>query len=300
MQITAVAPDFSDFQNRGNVVAADGPRLGVRRRAATSSATRGKWGEEAAQKLKAKPVEVGRYDLVLHPSHLWLTIHESIAPSDRARPRDGLRGELRRHQLRRAAGASARQAQVRPGVHEHPGRPLAGRRARDDRLRRRGREAGRVPDHQERHLQRLPDHARAGELAQVVVRPAEAADAVARLLLRATRGRACSSSACRTSRCCRASRTSSWEDLIAATDRGIAIIGDGSFSIDQQRYNAQFGGQVFYEIKGGKIVGHAEGRRVSDAHAGFLELDGHDRREVELRAGRASSTARASRGRSTR
>ena len=37
------------------------------------------WGEEAAQKLTAKPVEVGRYDLVLHPSHLWLTIHESIA-----------------------------------------------------------------------------------------------------------------------------------------------------------------------------------------------------------------------------
>ena len=47
----------------------------------------------------------------------------------------------------------------------------------------------------------------------------------------------------------------SFEDLIAATDRGIAIIGDGSFSIDQQRFNAQFGGQVFYEIKGGKING---------------------------------------------
>ncbi len=45
-----------------------------------------------------------------------------------------------------------------------------------------------------------------------------------------------------------------WEDLIAATDAGIAIIGDG-FMIDQQRYNAQFGGQVFYEIKGGKMVG---------------------------------------------
>src|SRR5262249_23702251 len=41
-----------------------------------------------------------------------------------------------------------------------------------------------------------------------------------------------------------------WDDIIAATDSGIAIIGDGSFSIDQQRYNAQFGGQVFYEIKG--------------------------------------------------
>ena len=47
----------------------------------------------------------------------------------------------------------------------------------------------------------------------------------------------------------------SYEDLIAATDRGIAIVGDGSFSIDQQRYNAQFGGQLFYEIKGGKITG---------------------------------------------
>ena len=47
----------------------------------------------------------------------------------------------------------------------------------------------------------------------------------------------------------------SFEDLIAATDRGIAIVGEGSFSIDQQRYNAQFGGQLFYEIKGGKIVG---------------------------------------------
>jgi TldD protein len=45
----------------------------------------------------------------------------------------------------------------------------------------------------------------------------------------------------------------SWEDIIAATDQGIAIIGDGSFSIDQQRYNAQFGGQLFFEIKGGKL-----------------------------------------------
>jgi len=47
----------------------------------------------------------------------------------------------------------------------------------------------------------------------------------------------------------------SWEDIIAATDRGIAIVGDGSFSIDQQRYNAQFGGQLFYEVRGGKIAG---------------------------------------------
>src|SRR5207253_494825 len=38
-------------------------------------------GNEAVEKLKAKPVEPGKYDLVLHPTHLWLTIHESTGHS---------------------------------------------------------------------------------------------------------------------------------------------------------------------------------------------------------------------------
>src|SRR4029078_10167772 len=33
--------------------------------------------EEAVEKLKAKPVEPGHDDLVIHPTNLWLTIHES-------------------------------------------------------------------------------------------------------------------------------------------------------------------------------------------------------------------------------
>ena len=45
------------------------------------------------------------------------------------------------------------------------------------------------------------------------------------------------------------------EQLIGGIDKGIYIVKDGSFSIDQQRYNAQFGGQLFFEIKSGKIVG---------------------------------------------
>lgn len=44
-------------------------------------------------------------------------------------------------------------------------------------------------------------------------------------------------------------------DMIKGVDKGIYIIGRGSYSIDQQRYNFQFGGQVFYEIKNGEIVG---------------------------------------------
>ncbi len=35
-------------------------------------------GIQAKEKLTAKSVEPGKYDLVLDPSHLWLTIHESV------------------------------------------------------------------------------------------------------------------------------------------------------------------------------------------------------------------------------
>jgi TldD protein len=50
-------------------------------------------------------------------------------------------------------------------------------------------------------------------------------------------------------------RDVSLEELVAGVERGILIDGDGSYSIDQQRYNAQFGGQVFREIRGGRVVG---------------------------------------------
>ncbi len=46
--------------------------------------------------------------------------------------------------------------------------------------------------------------------------------------------------------------------MIAGVEKGIYILGRGSFSIDQQRYNAQFGGQLFYEIENGKIKGMVE------------------------------------------
>jgi TldD protein len=42
------------------------------------------------------------------------------------------------------------------------------------------------------------------------------------------------------------------DSLISGVDDGILIEGTGSWSIDQQRYNFQFGGDAFWEIKGGK------------------------------------------------
>ncbi|MBT4438587.1 MAG: TldD/PmbA family protein, partial [Gemmatimonadales bacterium] len=50
-------------------------------------------------------------------------------------------------------------------------------------------------------------------------------------------------------------RDVSLDELIGEVDKGIMIEGRGSYSIDQQRYNAQFGGQVFYEIRDGKVEG---------------------------------------------
>lgn len=47
-------------------------------------------------------------------------------------------------------------------------------------------------------------------------------------------------------------------DMIKDVEKGIYIVGRGSYSIDQQRYNFQFGGQVFYEIKNGEIAGMLE------------------------------------------
>ena len=45
------------------------------------------------------------------------------------------------------------------------------------------------------------------------------------------------------------------EELVGDVTNGILIDGNGSFSIDQQRYNAQFGGQVFWEIRNGRVGG---------------------------------------------
>ncbi len=45
------------------------------------------------------------------------------------------------------------------------------------------------------------------------------------------------------------------EEIIADTKDGILIDGRGSYSIDQQRYNGQFGGDAFFEVKNGAIVG---------------------------------------------
>ncbi|MGZ8289530.1 MAG: TldD/PmbA family protein [Telluria sp.] len=48
------------------------------------------------------------------------------------------------------------------------------------------------------------------------------------------------------------------DDMVKDIKKGIYILGRGSYSIDQQRYNFQFGGQLYYKIENGKIAGMVE------------------------------------------
>jgi len=254
MSVTAVSADASDFQSRDSTDVQPMARGYEHVTEARLVENAPRWAEEAVQKLSAKPVTDGRYDLVLHPTHLWLTIHESIAhPTelDRAMgyeanyagtsfvaPPESVLGKLRYGPEfmnirgdRSEVGGLATTGWDDDGV------------APEDFLIIRN---GIVNDYQTTREQ-------ASWLGWWY-------DKQGKPVRSHGNSNASSWSTVQFQRMPNVSlmpgdRDIGWNDLIAATDRGIAIVGDGSFSIDQQRYNAQFGGQVFYEISGGKIVG---------------------------------------------
>jgi TldD protein len=200
-------------------------------------------GEQAVEKLKAPEVTPGRRDLVLAPSNLWLTIHESVGHAT---------------ELDRALGYEANFAgtsfatvdklgklrygsplvdiyadKITPGALATCGYDDDGVKTGRWDLIREGRfvgyqttreQAGWIgekasrgtcyaQDHKAFPFQRMPNVSLAPGKKDLLVK-----------------------------------------DLIAATDDGIYISGNGSWSIDHQRYNFQFGGQMFYEIKKGRIA----------------------------------------------
>ncbi len=250
---TAVSADFSDFQSRSSTVQPAG-RGWEYILAADLVGNARKWGEEAAEKLKAKPVEVGRYDLVLHPSHLWLTIHESIGhPTE----------------LDRAMGYEANYAGT--SFVSPPEKVLGTLKYGPEIMNIQG---DRIQEGGCATIGWDDDGVKAESFLiikngmfhdyQTSREQAPWLEWYYKKNGMPVKSHGCSNadnwSSVQFQRMPNVSllpgdKDSKWEDLIAATDNGIAIVGDGSFSIDQQRYNAQFGGQVFHEIKNGKLGG---------------------------------------------
>ena len=254
MTVTAVSDDRRDFQSRQSTDIMPMARGYEHVTEAKLEENAVRWADEAVQKLSAKPVEVGRYDLILHPSHLWLTIHESVAhPTE----------------LDRAMGYEANYAGtsfVFPpekvlGTLKY-GSPLMN--IRGDRSQP-GSLAGCGWDDEGVQPESF-DIIKNGIFVDYQTTREQALwlDWYYKKIGKPTRSHGCSYaqswSDVQFQRMPNVSllpgdKDIGWDDLIAATDNGIAIVGDGSFSIDQQRFNAQFGGQLFYEIKGGKVTG---------------------------------------------
>ena len=199
--------------------------------------------EEAVATHKAKPAAAGQKTLILHPSNLWLTIHESVGHST---------------ELDRALGYEANFAgtsflttdklgtfQFGSGLvnivaDKTQERAMATCGYDDD-----GVKTSRFPiikdgvfvDYQTTREQ-------AHLIGQKTSHGCSYADNWSSIPFQRMPNVSLQA----------ADKEVSEQDIIGATDEGVFIKGDASYSIDQQRYNFQFSGQTFWEVKNGKIT----------------------------------------------
>ncbi|MGA0559964.1 TldD/PmbA family protein [Larkinella sp. VNQ87] len=202
--------------------------------------------KQAKEKLTAKSVEAGKYDLILDPSHLWLTIHESV----------GHPLELDRvlgYEANFAGTSFATLDKWKTKNFNYGSKivNLFADKTQEGSL-------GAVGWDDEGVKTKRWDLVKDGTLVNYqAIR-----DQVHIIGENESQG-CCYADSWGSVQFQRMANVSlapgktplSVEQMIKDVKKGIYIIGDGSFSIDQQRYNFQFGGQLFYEIKDGQIAG---------------------------------------------
>jgi TldD protein len=201
-------------------------------------------GRQAKEKLTAKSVEPGKYDLVLSPEHMWLTIHESVGHPTELDRVLGYEANF--------AGTSFATLDKQQSKKFKYGSDLVNIEA-DKTI---PGSLGAVGYDDEGVKCKKWDIIKDG----ILVNYQATRDQVAVIGEKESHG---------------CSYADSWsnvqfqrmpnvslkagkkkltpDELVKDVKKGIYIVGAGSFSIDQQRYNFQFGGQMFYEIKDGKI-----------------------------------------------
>jgi TldD protein len=200
--------------------------------------------ELLSEKVKAPSVDPGRYDLVVDPSNLWLTIHESI----------GHATELDRALGYEAAYAGTSFATVdKLGTLQY-GSPLlniTGDRTAEHGLSTVGWDDEGVAGQQwdlirdgvlvgyqvDRNMARLRGLPRSNGCAFADSAAHVPVQRMANVSLQP------------------APDGPSTEEIIGGVERGIYVVGDNSWSIDMQRYNFQFTGQRFYRIENGQLAG---------------------------------------------
>ena len=209
-----------------------------------------KWAALAAEKLGAKSVDVGRYDLVLDPRNLWLTIHESVGHPTELDRAMGYEANYAGTSFVAPPEATINKLQFGSELMT-----IRADRVQEGSLARVGWDDEGVPPDDWTIIEKgtFKDYQTTREQAAWIA----------------------PLTGVRTSHGC--SFAQSWadvpfqrmpnisllpnekdvtlDDIIAATDRGIMVTNRGSYSIDHQRYNFQFGGQAYWEIRNGKVTG---------------------------------------------
>ena len=234
----------------------------------------------------------GRYDLVIDPTNLWLTIHESIGHAT---------------ELDRAVGYEAAYAGTSFATFDKLGtlRYGSARHARDgDRTTPHGLATVAIDDEGVARPSPSTSSATASSSAtsSTAPSPPPRAGRVQRLRLRRlAAARAHPAHGQRVAAPGAGRRARAPTSSSPASSTGIYIVGDKSWSIDMQRYNFQFTGQRFYRIEDGRLAGQLQRRRLPGHDDRLLGRHGGRRRRVHLRARAVPSTAaRASRARSPR
>jgi TldD protein len=206
----------------------------------------GELPELLREHVKAPSVEAGTYDLVIDPSNLWLTIHESI----------GHATELDRALGYEAAYAGTSFATLDKLGSLHYGSALmnvTGDRTAEHGLATIGyddegvatQRFDIVKDGVLAGYQLNRQMAQANQLNQGRSNGCAFADSSGHIPLQRMANVSLQPAA----------DGGSTHDLISGVERGIYVVGDRSWSIDMQRFNFQFTGQQFWKIQDGKLAG---------------------------------------------
>lgn len=242
-QVTAIDRAKGDFQTRNSLAQGNG--------AGWEYTSEYDWvgeakqaGEEAVMKLSAKPIEPGEYDLILHPSHLFLTIHESVGHST----------ELDRALLWEANYAGTSFLTPDKTNKLQFGSKIVNFFA--DRTQENGLATTGWDD--EGVAAQKWDLVKDGKFVGWQTTRSLApliGEKTSRGCLHGDSWNSVPFPRMPNVSLAHAEKDVTAEELISDVKNGIMIHGRGSYSIDQQRYNFQFGGQTFWEIKNGKVTG---------------------------------------------